>query len=225
MSVEVERKFACETDIQEKLKDIGAVCIGQYRFTDQYYDSADFNLTLEDFWLRKREGSWELKCPAKSRANLENKADKLCTNYREVTDLAQIKAEVMKVMKNSTEAAESSSKSSQREQTPDERWLKDLELVCFAEFTTLRCSYTLESAGAAGKLRVDLDQADFGYCVGEIEVLISEGDDMQSAQQRIQKTAEKLGLGDEKKIQGKMDVYLQRYRPEHYSKLIDAHIL
>ena len=33
------------------------------------------------------------------------------------------------------------------------------------------------------------------------------------------------GLGGEKKIQGKMDVYLQRYRPEHYAKLLSAHVL
>lgn len=33
------------------------------------------------------------------------------------------------------------------------------------------------------------------------------------------------GLSCEKKVKGKMDVYLQRYRPEHYAKLLSAHIL
>ncbi|KAL6462927.1 hypothetical protein MHYP_G00293490 [Metynnis hypsauchen] len=226
MAVEVERKFVCEPDIQDKLKDIRAECIGQYHFKDQYYDSTDFALTMEDFWLRRREGSWELKCPAASRTNPEKKADALCTNYREVTDLPQIKAEVRKVMKRCTGASEDPSEREQMDgYAEDDSWLQDLKLVCFAEYTTLRCSYVLESDGGEGRVRVDLDQADFGYCVGEIEVLVSEGDDMQSAQQRIQKTAEKLGLGGEKKIQGKMDVYLQRYRPEHYAKLLSAHVL
>ncbi|XP_072513402.1 thiamine-triphosphatase [Salminus brasiliensis] len=228
MSVEVERKFVCESDVQDKLKTIGAVCIGQYEFKDRYYDSPAYTLTMKDFWLRKREGSWELKCPAVSRTKVE-KTEALCTNYREVTDLPQIQAEVKEVLETFTRATEDSSDSSEQERTDgygeDERWLKDLKLVCFAEYTTLRCSYVLEDDGGVGRVRVDLDQADFGYCVGEIEVLVSEGDDMQSTQQRIQKTAEKLGLGDKKKIQGKMDVYLQRYCPDHYGKLIKAHIL
>ena len=170
------------------------MCIGQYHFKDHYYDSTDFTLTLKDFWLRRREGSWELKCPTTSRTHPEEKAEALCTNYREVTDLPQIKSEVMKIMKHCTEAFEDSSEGEQMDgYAEDERWLQDLKLVCFAEYTTQRCSYTLESDGAEGRVRVDLDQADFDYCVGEIEVLVLEGDDIQSAQQVIQKTAEKLG--------------------------------
>jgi len=44
-----------------------------------------------------------------------------------------------------------------------------------------------------GAVRVDLDQADFGYCVGEIEVLMPEGGDMNAALQRITSTAAELG--------------------------------
>lgn len=226
MSVEVERKFVCESDIQDKLKSIGAVCIGQYKFKDQYYDSPGYTLTLKDFWLRKREGSWELKCPAFSRTEVEKIDETLCTKYREVTDLKEIQALVGTVMKTYTEATGNCSAHEQVDNYSEyEGWLKDLMLVCFAEYTTQRCSYVLEDDGGDGRVRVDLDQADFGYCVGEIEVLVSEGGDMQSAQQRIQKSAEKLGLGDGKRIRGKMDVYLQRYCPDHYAKLIKAHIL
>lgn len=74
-----------------------------------------------------------------------------------------------------------------------ERWLRDLKLECFAEFTTVRCSYALRHEGDDRRVRVDLDQADFGYCVGEIEVLVSEGDEMTSAMQSIEMTAQKLG--------------------------------
>lgn len=33
------------------------------------------------------------------------------------------------------------------------------------------------------------------------------------------------GLGGDQRVQGKMDVYLQRYSPDHYAKLLAAHIL
>lgn len=236
MTVEVERKFVCDAEIMGKLQDIGAKCIGQQQFRDQYFDSPDFILTLKDFWLRRREGLWELKSPAVSGTTPDNDTETLCTRYREITSLPLIQSEVSRIIREHT-AEGSEANSSQREQidkvtenedteicsADDTKWLNDLNLVCFAEFKTERCSYTLERE--AGAVRVDLDQADFRYCVGEIEVLVPEGGDMNAALQRITGIAVELGLSCEKKVKGKMDVYLQRYRPEHYAKLLSAHIL
>lgn len=236
MTVEVERKFVCDAEIMGKLQDIGAKSIGQRQFRDQYFDSPDFILTLKDFWLRCREGLWELKSPAVSGTTPDDDTETLCTRYREITTLPLIQSEVSRIIREHT-AEGSESNSSQREQidkvsenedteicsADDTKWLNDLNLVCFAEFKTERCSYTLERE--AGAVRVDLDQADFGYCVGEIEVLVPEGGDMNAALQRITGIAVELGLSCEKKVKGKMDVYLQRYRPEHYAKLLSAHIL
>ncbi|XP_073687286.1 thiamine-triphosphatase isoform X2 [Garra rufa] len=203
MTVEVERKFVCDAEVMGKLQDIGAKCIGQRQFRDQYFDSPDFILTLKDFWLRCREGLWELKCPAVSGTTPDNDTETLCTRYREITSFPLIQSEVGRIIKEHT-AEGSESNSSQK-------------------FKTERCSYMLERE--TGAVRVDLDQADFGYCVGEIEVLVPEGGDMNAALQRITSIAEELGLSCEKKVKGKMDVYLQRYRPEHYAKLLSAHIL
>src|SRR4029434_4103662 len=50
-----------------------------------------------------------------------------------------------------------------------------------------------EEEGEEGAVGVDLDQADFGYCVGEIEILVPDGGDIQAALRRIEKTADKLG--------------------------------
>lgn len=236
MTVEVERKFVCDAEIMGKLQDIGAKSIGQRQFRDQYFDSPDFILTLKDFWLRCREGLWELKSPAVSGTTPDDDTETLCTRYREITTLPLIQSEVSRIIREHT-AEGSESNSSQREQIDKvsenedteicsadvTKWLNDLNLVCFAEFKTERCSYMLERE--AGAVRVDLDQADFGYCVGEIEVLVPEGGDMNAALQRITGIAVELGLSCEKKVKGKMDVYLQRYRPEHYAKLLSAHIL
>ncbi|KAK3515432.1 hypothetical protein QTP70_019926 [Hemibagrus guttatus] len=200
MHVEVERKFVCDSHILEKLKDIGAVCLGHYEFKDQYLDTADFTLTLKNFWLRKREGSWELKRPTSSNSNTE-------TWSQQNTPADSLQTEQEKDV-----------------HAEFEKWLPDMKLECFAEYTTVRCSYVLECEGEDGRVRVDLDQADFDYCVGEIEVLVSEGVETASAMQSIEKMAQKLGLGGEQKTQGKMEVYLQRFRPDHYSALLKAHV-
>ncbi|XP_046880413.1 thiamine-triphosphatase [Hypomesus transpacificus] len=236
MSVEVERKFVCDADIQKRLEEVGAVCIGQCEFQDRYYDSADFHLTLRNVWLRCRQGSWELKYPTVT--ELEDRGGaSLCSRYVEVTNLPQIQLKVREMMSesdNEPEVKEGGCASNTHpvhgdractganESSPaDHAWLAELKLVCFANYTTVRRSFGFKEEG----VRVDLDQADFGYCVGEIEVIVPEGEDTQPALKTIRNTAQKLGLSGDQRVQGKMDVYLQTYCPEHYTKLLNAHIL
>lgn len=164
-----------------------AVCLAQREFKDQYFDSPHFDLTLRDVWLRKRKGCWELKCPVSADKTEETGRDQtkvvaaaLCTRYKEITDLPEIQHRVREELYG--DGGRSSS-------AEDESWLNEMNLRCFAEFTTVRRSFTLEEDG----VQVDVDQADFGYSVGEIEVLIPEGGDVQSAMEKIIRTAQKLG--------------------------------
>lgn len=115
-----------------------------------------------------------------SRDQTKVDAAALCTRYREITNLPEIQQRVCE------ELCRDGKRSSSVE---DESWLNEMNLRCFAEFTTVRRSFTLEGDG----VQVDLDQADFGYSVGEIEVLVPEGGDVQSAMEKICRTAQKLG--------------------------------
>lgn len=228
-------------------------CLGQRQFHDQYFDSPGFELTLRDFWLRKRKGCWELKCPVSTVNRTgelreeQSLAAKLCTHYKEITNLPEIQQRVKEVIEGPCGDPDTETTPSQE----DELWLSKLNLVCFAEFTTVRRSFTLEEG-----VQIDLDQADFGYHVGEIEVLIPEGGDVHSAQEKIRDAAQKLGelkackwtltavicdmmfsklvtffffffagLSGDERVEGKMNVYLKRYHPEHYAKLLSAHVL
>lgn len=133
-----------------------------------------------------------------------NETETLCTRYKEITSFPLVQSEVRRIIKEHT-AEGSESNSLQREQTDkvretedtdccptdDKKWLTDLHMVCFAEFKTERCSYILERE--EGTVRVDLDKADFDYCVGEIEVLVPEVGDINAAVQRITKIAAELG--------------------------------
>ncbi|XP_017287811.1 thiamine-triphosphatase [Kryptolebias marmoratus] len=220
MSVEVERKFLFTANTLKTLENIG-VCVGQRQFHDQYFDTPGFELTLRDMWLRKRKGCWELKCPTADGAEEPNgersAAAALCTRYREISSLSEIYRRVKEVLKDTCEDRGTETTPSQG----DDSWLSKLNLACFAEFTTTRRSFTLGEEG----VQIDLDQADFGHHVGEIEVLIPEGGDVESAQEKIRNAAQKLGLSGDRRVDGKMTVYLQRYRPEHYAKLLSAHVL
>lgn len=221
MSVEVERKFLCNADTPRTLEELGAVCVGQRQFQDQYFDTPKFNLTLKDMWLRKRKGCWELKCPTTLTGTTETSGEQstaaaLCTRYKEITTLPEIQLRVKEVLKDAPEDGEMSCS-----QEDEEAWLSEMSLVCFAEFTTVRQSFTLKEEG----VQIDLDQADFGYHVGEIEVLVPDGGDVQSALEKIERTAQKLGLTGNQRVEGKMNVYLKQHHPEHYAKLLSEHVL
>ncbi|XP_068438142.1 thiamine-triphosphatase isoform X1 [Clinocottus analis] len=221
MSVEVERKFVFNADTLKTLEEIG-VCVGQRQFRDQYFDTPKFDLTLRDMWLRKRKGCWELKCPTTANGTEESSEEQseaaaLCSRYKEITDLPEIQRRVKEVIKDICGDTETEAGLPQE----DESWLNEINLVCFADFTTVRQSFTLQEKG----VQIDLDQADFGYHVGEIEVLVPEGGDVQSALKKIERTAGKLGLTGDQRVDGKMHVYLQRNHPEHYAKLLSIHVL
>ncbi|XP_071341900.1 thiamine-triphosphatase isoform X2 [Trachinotus anak] len=216
MSVEVERKFVCSSDTLKTLEEIG-VCVGHQQFRDQYFDTPQFDLTLRNMWLRKREGCWELKCPpaavngTEERSAGQSEAAAMCTCYKEISSLPEIQLRVREVIRD-TETGVSNL---------DESWLSRMNLVCFAEFTTVRQSFTVEEEG----VKIDLDQADFGYHVGEVETLMPEGGDVQAALERIDRAAQRLGLTSDQQVEGKMSVYLKRNHPEHYTKLLCVHIL
>ncbi|XP_031150463.1 thiamine-triphosphatase isoform X4 [Sander lucioperca] len=222
MSVEVERKFVCNADTLKTLEKIG-VCLCQRQFCDQYFDTPKFELTLRDLWLRKRKECWELKCPTavngtKETSGEQSKAAALCSRYKEITNLPEIQLRVKEVLKDVCDDRETETSRSQE----DESWLSKMNLVCFAEFTTVRRSFTVEEEEG---VQIDLDQADFGYSVGEIEVLVPEGGDVQSALEKIERMAGMLGLTGDQRVEGKMNVYLKRNYPEHYAKLLSEHVL
>ncbi|XP_077591813.1 thiamine-triphosphatase isoform X1 [Stigmatopora nigra] len=238
MSIEVERKFVGDAKSLKILEAIG-VFAGQYQFQDRYFDTPQFDLTLRDFWLRQRRGCWELKCPlapvkeASKSQREPSGADKLCTRYQEITNVPDIHLKLKEVLKSLVKKEKILTTESCQtlinhvglgipgmNNAPDMFWASAMNLVCFAEFTTIRRTFTLDDG-----VHIDLDEADFGYSVGEIEVLMPEGGDIQAALDKIGRTAKKLGVTGDQGVDGKLSVYLQRNYPEHYARLLSQHIL
>uniref|UniRef100_A0A8D0B944 Thiamine-triphosphatase n=1 Tax=Salvator merianae TaxID=96440 RepID=A0A8D0B944_SALMN len=248
-SIEVEQKFIFGPGTVEKLVALGATPEGSVSFCDRYYDLPNMRLILADHWLRERTGAgWELKRPPQrlegaagsgslTCAAVENQVPQrsppeaptsppnssrgspqalkgggqshLAKQYEEVTHPRDIVDRVCGLLGVEVAAEWQADVAKMAEQ---------LGLNEFARFVTLRRKFHLGDLN----LDVDLDEADFGYAVGEIEAMVSEQLEIPSALQRIQKLGRQLDLDMTTPVPGKMSVYLHKFRPEHYEALVQA---
>jgi len=87
--LEVEKNFDLVPGDKERLIK-KAEFIEEKTITDTYYDSADYKLTCRDYWLRKRDGKFELKVPL-NKANIHNR---LTDQYKELETVENIAEEL-----------------------------------------------------------------------------------------------------------------------------------
>uniref|UniRef100_A0A2H6N9M6 Thiamine-triphosphatase n=1 Tax=Micrurus carvalhoi TaxID=3147026 RepID=A0A2H6N9M6_9SAUR len=232
-AIEVEQKFLFGPSTIEKLTDLGVILESHASFRDSYYDVPDWYLTRADHWLREREGvGWELKCPLVVgavgsdtscagevdnhlsapvlRPPRDTRSSHTASQYQEVTCPQNIVTRLCDLL----------------DRDPGQNWsccvnkaVEELGLEVFASFVTTRHKYRM------GDLHVDLDEADFGYTVGEIEAVVQRLEDVSEALKKIQKVCKQLGLEEKTAIPGKLSVYLHRFRPAHYKALMRAGVL
>ncbi|OWF48008.1 uncharacterized protein LOC110453593 isoform X2 [Mizuhopecten yessoensis] len=169
--IEVERKFVITAKCVDKLKELGASLNVEKTFTDRYYDDSKYSLTLQDCWFRQRNLDWELKVARRLSCSLS-------TQYEEITkekDIVKYLIQHFSVDGFSEELSVSD-------------LVKIVGLEEFATFTTHRQSYSLPEC------TVDLDITDFGFQVGEIEVMVTNESRIPSALNTIEDMAKKLGF-------------------------------
>ncbi|KAM4706457.1 thiamine-triphosphatase [Discoglossus pictus] len=204
--IEVERKFNPGPDLEERLRDLGAELRKELVFRDSYYDSPDLRLTLRDLWLRRRGDKWELKHPPE-RGTLGLTG--ASTQYRELNCEADIVRRV-----------------SEELEIPCPHSVDSLGLMEFASFVTSRRSFQLPPRGDSGlRVIVDLDMADFGFEVGEVEVLVQTQEEVQMAMEEVEEICKQLGVLSDSPVPGKMSTFLRLNRADHYNQLKAAHVL
>ncbi len=66
-TIEVERKFSVPANYKTLLEERGFELVKEFKETlsDDYFDSAEYDLMQADHWLRRRNGDWELKYPVR----------------------------------------------------------------------------------------------------------------------------------------------------------------
>ena len=193
--IEIEKKFILNDEQEKKLLK-GAEFLGEKRFTDTYYDDSRYSLTTRDLWLRGREGKFELKVP------MNVSIDRRITDqYQELeTDY-----EIASYLKLSTDGAlaDALTASSYRP---------------FASITTTRRKYRRDG------YNIDLDAADFGYNIVEIEHMTDNESHIKETTQKLVEYARTYGLLGGI-VHGKVVEYLKRNNPAHFQALIDAKVI
>lgn len=191
-TIEVERKFRITKDVRESLLRICELR-GTTSHVDTYFDYEDCRLTRKGWWLRRRNGVWELKCRITGISEIE-------TRHQEIVDIPII-AERLNIVSGYLQKGE-------------------LSHYGIHPFATL---FTERTTLYSGDYRIDLDvcvadEGAFRYEVGEIELMVSEGD-VASAEQAIAAFATKLNLR-QISIRGKLIEYLSLHRSHHFHLLV-----
>jgi len=137
-------------------------------FTDTYYDNdeRDYPLTTQDIWLRQRDLNWECKTPMNLTASMDS--------YHELIDLREIADFLGKVL--------GASKSPVPENAEQFKiWLKQQHgLTPFGTIQTTRRHYLIDD-----EFTLDLDKADFGHYVGELELVVHSKEQVHDAERKI----------------------------------------
>ena len=82
--IEVEKKFTLTKEQERKLVD-GAMLINEKTFVDVYYDAPQYGLTTKDWWLRRRDETFELKIRPRNIG-----VQQMCV-YEEISDETEIR--------------------------------------------------------------------------------------------------------------------------------------
>ena len=218
--VEVEKKFRWVGDNKCVIGDCES--LGTKIFTDIYFDTPNYALTTRDIWLRQREKTFECKIPVPVAHGATSAVDR----YDELTAEEEILhfLESMKQMGSLVRpkpAFESLPTLLARGKKPDvgiardwslESWLEQNMIRGFTAITTTRRKYR------KGKFLIDLDEVDFGYSIGEVEMLVEEIQ-VESAVQEVEAFCRENSFDVRPPIRGKVLEWLARYSPKHYNAL------
>ena len=129
-------------------------------------------------WLRKRNQKWELKLQKSKNCHRGIESNV------EIEDEREIVNELSRRLTDYHSKADENS----HHRSVDE-FIQKTSCKQLACFNTHRSVYEMPNG-----VTIDLDQASFGYQVGELEIVVSSEKDISLARETIQKTARILGI-------------------------------
>ena len=187
--IEVEKNFAVTPEDKKRLV-VGAVFLAKKVLTDVYYDSADYALTGNDFWLRTRNGKFELKVPR----NAGPIRERITDQYEELETDGEI-ADALHLPR----------------EEPLGVALSEKKIIPFATIVTTREQYQ------KGDFHLDFDEMDFGFAAFEVELMVKTPAEIPAAEKRVVEFGAAHSLNPESA--GKVIEYIRRFRPAHFTFL------
>lgn len=189
--VEVEVKYSLPRhSLKQLIGDAERVSIVSMH--DKYYDTKALDLAQKDWWLRARNGNFELKIPAQKGTPTEV----LSNQYFEFDDEHQIlcKLGIAPVVESSLFTT-----------------LDYAQYIKIGSFVSTREKYFVDG------FKITFDVADFGYSIAEIELKVPL-EDKDTAEQKIIEFAKSKGFSREY-VRGKLPEYFSRYNPGKFEFL------
>ena len=174
---EVEKKFKIPADFTRVLLEQGWKYLKEVHLIDVYFDTENYQLTRSDYWLRKRGRKWQFKCPIQLQKDPNSVS---IDRYEELEDEKAISERLALVL---------NAKSSSIVDKTTDNLIEILGLKPIAKFESFRTKYRLDL------FTIDLDKTNFGYELGEIEIMCEKTSDMEQATGKIFDMANKLGKG------------------------------
>lgn len=187
--LEVERKFVVPSNYRERLADNGFTMVKEFDevLVDKYFDTADHALLSQDHWLRQRNGDWELKYPV---GPLHPTGGS--TLYHETSNPDDILSKLKPLIRHdefevfdTTGQGVDQVAASDKKACLNELVLEEV-LTAFAHLETKRQCYNKED------VNIVIDVTDWGYSIGEIEVMIEDHSQVAEAIQKIENLAQQL---------------------------------
>ncbi len=194
--IEIEKKFILTKNQKDNLID-EAEFLGEKKFTDIYYDNADFTLTKSDIWLRERDGKFELKIPLN-----ESIKNRVSDQYRELDN----ERDILQYFRSGINKSLAD-------------FLNQSRYESFCSITTIRKKYKKNN------FSIDLDSMDFGYQIAEIEYMTDDESKIQESTESIIAFAKKHHINTDAVVRGKVVEYIRLNNPRHFQILIEAQVI
>jgi thiamine-triphosphatase len=182
--IEVEIKVQVTDEQKKKLLE-GATFISEKKFVDEYYDAFNFSLTINGYWLRKRDNQFEIKLPATADGSFNIKKN---IPMQEITT----ESEIMQALKLQPAVSLDYA-------------LTQAGYSCLYRFSNLRKAYKKDG------FIIDFDTADFGdlvYQTCEIETMVDSREQVTQAYERLYAFAATYGISPER-VEGKIGYYIK----------------
>ncbi|XP_040567784.1 thiamine-triphosphatase isoform X3 [Lepeophtheirus salmonis] len=179
--IEVERKFNVPDCYESLMERHGFKNMMGFErdeeLCDIYYDSDRYDLMKEDYWLRWRNGDWELKYPVGVHPTGS-------TLYHETSNVRDIvsKLQILIPQKNNQSVRNSTIFNNIGD------FICNQILHKFAELKTKRRHYQKDN------VNIVVDETNWGYKVGEIEMVVKEKSEVPEASKKIDSIARQLNF-------------------------------